>query len=146
MYLHLPHLWINMDGDRFFLIYLLIMLLQLSHFYPFTQLHPAHPRPPTFPPYSSCPWVIILISSLAMMFLFSLSFLYNDNMVHSWKDLGGGVSGSFSVTKRVLVFNLYMCLNFLMWDRLARSLNFFSSTCEILNCWTLQRFQRIPFF
>ena len=48
----------------FFLIYLLIMLLQLSHFCPFTQLHPA---PPTFPPYSSCPWVI-LISSLASTF------------------------------------------------------------------------------
>ena len=50
-----------------FLIYLLIMLLQLSHFRPFTQLHPAHHLPPTFPPYSSCPW-IILISSLASTF------------------------------------------------------------------------------
>ena len=43
------------------------MLLQLSHFPPFTQLHPAHPLPPTFPLYSSCPWVI-LISSLASTF------------------------------------------------------------------------------
>ena len=51
----------------FFLIYLLIMLLQLSHFRPFTPLHPAHPLPPTFPPYRSCPWVI-LISSLASTF------------------------------------------------------------------------------
>ena len=50
-----------------FLIYLLIMLLQLSLFRPFTQLHPARPLPPTFPPYSSCPWVI-LISSLASTF------------------------------------------------------------------------------
>ena len=50
-----------------FLIYLLIMLLQLSHFRPFTQLHPTHPVPPTFPPYSSCPW-IIHISSLASTF------------------------------------------------------------------------------
>ena len=50
-----------------FMIYLLIMLLQLSHFRPFTQFHPAHPLPPTFPPYSSCPWVI-LISSLASTF------------------------------------------------------------------------------
>ena len=50
-----------------FLIYLLIMLLQLSHFRPFTQLHPARPLPPTFPPYSSCPWVI-LIRSLASTF------------------------------------------------------------------------------
>ena len=51
----------------FFLIYLLIMLLQLSHFRPFTQLRPAHRLPPTFPPYSSCPWVI-LISSLVSTF------------------------------------------------------------------------------
>ena len=43
------------------------MLIQLSHFPPFTPLHPAHPLPPTFPPYSSCPWVI-LISSLASTF------------------------------------------------------------------------------
>ena len=50
-----------------FLIYLLIMLLQLSHFPPFTPLHPAHHLPPTFPPYSSCSWVI-LISSLASTF------------------------------------------------------------------------------
>ena len=50
-----------------FLIYLLIMLLQLSHFRPFTQLHLAQPLPPTFPPYSSCPWVI-LITSLASTF------------------------------------------------------------------------------
>ena len=26
------------------------MLLQLSHFAPFTPLHPAHSLPPTFPP------------------------------------------------------------------------------------------------
>ena len=34
---------------------------------PLTPLHPAHPLPPTFPPYSSCPWVM-LISSLASTF------------------------------------------------------------------------------
>ena len=51
----------------FFKYILLIMLLQLSHFCPFTPLHPAHSLPPTFPPYSSCPWVI-LISSLASTF------------------------------------------------------------------------------
>ena len=34
---------------------------------PFTPLHPAHLLPPTFPPYSSCPCVI-LISSLASTF------------------------------------------------------------------------------
>ena len=43
------------------------MLLQLSHLPPFTPLHPAHCLPPTFPPYSSCPW-IIHISSLASTF------------------------------------------------------------------------------
>ena len=36
-------------------------------FLPFIPLHPAHPLPPTFPPYSSCPWVIH-ISSLASTF------------------------------------------------------------------------------
>ena len=49
------------------------MLLQLSHFPPFTPLHPAHPLTPTFLPlYSSCPWVIH-ISSLASTF--PISFL-----------------------------------------------------------------------
>ena len=43
------------------------MLLQLSYFPPFTPLHPAHPLPLTFPPFSSCPWVI-QISSLASTF------------------------------------------------------------------------------
>ena len=55
-------------NSKVFKIYLLIMLLQLSHFHPhLTPLHPADPLPPTFPPYSSCPWVI-LISSLASTF------------------------------------------------------------------------------
>ena len=54
----------------FFLMYLLIMLLQLSHFPPFT---PSCPPPPShIPPYSSCPWVIH-ISSLASTF--SILFL-----------------------------------------------------------------------
>ena len=49
-------LWrILQSNDRpflffFFLIYLLIMLLQLSHFHSFTQLHPAHPLPPSLIP------------------------------------------------------------------------------------------------
>ena len=34
------------------------MLLQLSHSPSFTPLRPAHPLPPTFLPFSSCPWVI----------------------------------------------------------------------------------------
>ena len=58
---------IEFNNNFLFLIYLLIMLLQLSHFRPFTQLHPAHTLPPTFPSYSSCPW-FILISSLASTF------------------------------------------------------------------------------
>ena len=60
-------LWPDIFIVFFKKIYWLIMLLQLSHFPPFTQLHPAHLLPPTFPPYSSCPWVI-LISSLASTF------------------------------------------------------------------------------
>ena len=43
------------------------MLLQLSHFPPFIPFCPAHHLPPTFPPFSSCPWVIH-ISSLASTF------------------------------------------------------------------------------
>ena len=55
-------------NSKVFKIYLLIMLLQLSHFHPhLTPLHPADALPPTFPPYNSCPWVI-LISSLASTF------------------------------------------------------------------------------
>ena len=30
---------------------------------PFIPLCPAHPLPPTFPPFSSCPWVIYISSS-----------------------------------------------------------------------------------
>ena len=43
------------------------MLLQLSHFPPFTPLHPAHHLPTTLPHFSSCPWVVH-ISSLASTF------------------------------------------------------------------------------
>ena len=56
----------------FFKYILLIMLLQLSHVPPFTLLHPAHPLPPTFPHYSSCPWVIhksSLASTFPILFL-----------------------------------------------------------------------------
>ena len=65
--LHFRQWWGIYYIDSYFLIYLLIMLLQLSYFPHFTPLHPAHSLPPTFPPYSSCPWVI-LISSLASTF------------------------------------------------------------------------------
>ena len=47
----------------FFKKYILsIMLLQFSHFPPFTPLHPAHAFPLTFSPFSSCPWVIHISS------------------------------------------------------------------------------------
>ena len=61
-----PHIAALLTELRFFLIYLLIMLLQLSHSPPHST--PSCPPPPShIPPYSSCPWVI-LISSLASTF------------------------------------------------------------------------------
>ena len=46
---------------------LLIMPLQLSHSLPFIPLFPAHPLPPIFLSFSSCPWVVHT-SSLASPF------------------------------------------------------------------------------
>ena len=43
------------------------MLLQLSHFRPLHSTAPCPPPPSHIPPYSSCPWVI-LINSLASTF------------------------------------------------------------------------------
>ena len=43
------------------------MLLQLSQSPLFNSLHPAHPLPPSFSTFSSCPWVVH-ISSLASLF------------------------------------------------------------------------------
>ena len=59
------------DGKFFWYIY---WLCNYSCPISAPSLHLAHPLPPTFPPYSSCPWVI-LISSLASTFptLFSPS-------------------------------------------------------------------------
>ena len=59
----------------FFRYILLIMLLQLPHF--FLSLHPAPPIPPSFPHLGSCPWVIH-ISYLASTFpiLFLTSSIY----------------------------------------------------------------------
>ena len=57
---------------------LLIMLLQLSHFFsPLYSPPPCMPLPPSFPHLSSCPWVIY-ISSLASPFpiLFLTSPVY----------------------------------------------------------------------
>ena len=50
------------------------MLLQLSHFPPFTPLRPAHTLLPTFPSFSSCPWVLhtsSLASTFPILFLTS---------------------------------------------------------------------------
>ena len=63
----LPHKKITHLEQLSFLNVFFIMLLQLSHFLPFTPLHLAHPLSSTVSPYSSCPWVI-LISSLASPF------------------------------------------------------------------------------
>ena len=63
------HMLLTLKSRFFFKkIYLLIMLLQLSHSPPFSPLHPAHSLPPTFPPDSSCPWVVH-IRSLKSRFL-----------------------------------------------------------------------------
>ena len=57
----------RLKGRHFFFDIFIDYAITVVPFPPFTQLHPAHPLPPTFPPYSSCPWVI-LISSLASTF------------------------------------------------------------------------------
>ena len=44
----------------FFKIYFIDYAITVVPFPLFTPLHPAHPLPPTFPPYSSCPWVILI--------------------------------------------------------------------------------------
>ena len=51
----------------FFNIYIDYAITVVPFLPPFTPLHPAQPHPPTFPPYSSCPWVI-LTSPLASTF------------------------------------------------------------------------------
>ena len=61
----------------FFLKYiLLVMLLQLSHFFlPFIPLHPAPHFPPAFPHFSSWPWVVhisSLVSPYSILFLTSV--------------------------------------------------------------------------
>ncbi|KAF6084329.1 hypothetical protein HJG60_008600 [Phyllostomus discolor] len=38
-------------------------------FSPIIPLHTEHPLPPTFPPFSSCPWVISLASTFPILFL-----------------------------------------------------------------------------
>ena len=55
------------------------MLLQLSHFPPFTPLRPAHPLPPAVPLFSSCPWVehvSSLVSPFLILFLTTPSIFY----------------------------------------------------------------------
>ena len=51
----------------YFKIYFIDSAITVVPFPPFTLLHPAHTLPPTFLPYSPCPW-IIHISSLASTF------------------------------------------------------------------------------
>ena len=51
----------------FFKIYFIDYAITVVPFPPLIPLCPAHPLPPTFPPYSSCLWVIH-ISSLASTF------------------------------------------------------------------------------
>ena len=59
---------ISCDTKVFFLnVFIDYAITVVSFPAPLTPLHPAHPLPPTFPPYSSCPWVI-LISSLVSTF------------------------------------------------------------------------------
>ena len=50
-----------------FLIYFIDHAIRVVPFPPIYSPHPAHPLPPEFPPFSSCPWVIH-ISSLASTF------------------------------------------------------------------------------
>ena len=51
----------------FFNIFIDYAITVVPFHHPFTPLHPAHLLPPTFPPYTSCP-LVILISSLASTF------------------------------------------------------------------------------
>ena len=54
--------------------YIIDYAITVVPFPPFTPVHPAHPLPPTFPPYSSCPWVIhtnSLASTFPILFLTS---------------------------------------------------------------------------
>ena len=57
----------------FFLVFLFFKYIYWLCYYscpiapfPLTPLHPAHPLPSTFPPYSSCPWVILIIFYILM--------------------------------------------------------------------------------
>ena len=76
--LYMHSVWLIIPGllqwiwDFFLSIFIFLNIfidyaITVVPFPPFTPLHPAHPLPPTFCPYSSCPWVI-LISSLASTF------------------------------------------------------------------------------
>ena len=69
-------LLVGIFNNDFFILFYFILIFEnifidyaitVVPFPPHTPLDPAHPLPPTFPPYSSCPWVI-LISSLASTF------------------------------------------------------------------------------
>ena len=67
-------LWARLVRFIFFKYILLIMLLQLSQFFPFAYLHLVPPFPPAFPSLSSCPWVMhvsSLASTVPILFLTS---------------------------------------------------------------------------
>ena len=70
---YLKYSWLPLFGSAsensisFFFNIFIDYAITVVPFPPLTPLHPAHPLPPTFPPYSLCPWVI-LISSLASTF------------------------------------------------------------------------------
>ena len=65
---------LSSDGEHifFFLIYFIDYAVSVVPLSPFIPLLPEHPLPPTFPPFSSCPWVIhinSLPSTFPMLFL-----------------------------------------------------------------------------
>ena len=63
----------------FFKYILLIMLLQLFHFFSLLYSPPPCPcLPPAFPTLSSCPWVILIVA-------LSIIAMYRNNLsVHQW--------------------------------------------------------------
>ena len=54
----------NQSLKSFFFNIFIDYAITVVPFPPLTPLHPAYPLPPTFPPYSSCPWVILISSEL----------------------------------------------------------------------------------
>ena len=57
---------------KIYFIYYAIIVVPFF-FLPFIPLHPAHALPPTFPSFSSCPWVIHASSSASTFPILSLT-------------------------------------------------------------------------